>query len=88
MPAEARAEIPDDRSGLCYRSSFSFEIDGHVFMRRYDALVPEPMRDRAEIDSGFEQVDGGAMADAVWMNAFPRKRRARLCRPERMPTQD
>ena len=50
--------------------AFGFQIDGDVFVRRIDAGVPQPMGNGAEIHSGFEQMDCGAVAKAVRMDSF------------------
>ena len=41
--------------------SFGFQIDGEVFVRGVDANVAEPVGNRAKIDSGTQQMDGGAV---------------------------
>ena len=57
------------------RLPFSFEIDGEIFVCSIDADVAEPVGNRAEINSGTQQVDGGAVADGVRMQAFVTERR-------------
>ena len=88
MPAGWRVCFLNDWSSFCDGRWFSVEVDRYVLVRGDDALVPEPMRDGAEIYPGLEQMNGCTMAHTVRMNAFSRKRRARLCCPEYVPSDD
>src|SRR5260370_38982410 len=46
------------------------------------------MRDGAEIDARFEQVNSGAVAQAVWVDWFAFKRRQSLCSAFNVFSQD
>lgn len=57
-------------------------------MSRCDAGVAQPVRDGAEIDAGFEQMDGRAVPQTMWMDAFAFKRRIFLGGAPRMTLED
>ena len=60
------------------RFTLGFQIHGQIFVGGVDAGVSEPVGNRAQIDSGFEQVHRRAVPQHVGMNAFLGQRRTRV----------
>ena len=60
------------------RRTRGLQIHGQVFVGGVEARVSEPVGNRAQIHSGFEQVHRRAMPQNVGMNAFLGQRRTRV----------
>jgi hypothetical protein len=52
-----------NRLGLAERCAFRLKIERQVLIRGVDAYVPQPVGNRAEVDSGTQQVDRCAVAN-------------------------
>jgi DNA replication protein DnaC len=59
-----------DRPGLGDRLALHLEVDGGVAVGGVDARMAEPPADRDEVDTGPQEVDGGAVAHAVGMKSL------------------
>ena len=57
---------------LCFGEgrTLGLEIDRGVLMRAVDAFVSQPVGDGAEINPGFEQINGGAVPNTVGVDAL------------------
>ena len=50
--------------------TLGLQIDRGVLVRGVEALVPHPVGDGAELNTGLEQINGGAVTDTVGVDAL------------------
>ena len=55
---------------FCQSRLFGCQINGDIFVGGVDAAMAQPVCNGAQVHAGSQQVDGGAVAQAVGMDAF------------------
>jgi hypothetical protein len=88
MPAGLFGRFGGNRFGFGKGGSFGLEINGRVSVCGVEARVPQIVGDGAEINASLQQIDRGAVSQAVWVKALALERWLNLCCALELPFQD